>query len=83
MILRATRTFYRQKETGKIEPPIEVIERMLPFPTMIEEGWKGGGMGGEYTSIRSGVVGGIESFTQSMTAGGVRVIMLNELASDC
>jgi hypothetical protein len=56
---------------------------MLPFPTMIEEGWKGGGMGGEYTSIRSGVVGGIESFTQSMTAGGVRVIMLNELASDC
>jgi hypothetical protein len=44
---------------------------MLPFPTMIEEGWKGESMGGDYTCIRSGVVGGIESFTQSMTAGGV------------
>ena len=84
-MLGATRTLCKRKEPGKTESPTEVTRRAKPLPTMMEEGHEGGGGWEEVRIPASGVVWkeAPESAIQSAEeAGGVRVVVLKDPASD-
>ena len=81
----ATRTLCKRKKSGRTESPTEVTGIAEPSPTMIEEGQKGGGGWVEVRIPASGVVWkeAPESAIQSAEeAGGVRVVVLKDPASD-
>jgi hypothetical protein len=55
----ATRTLDKRKGPGRTASPTEVTGRAEPFPTTIEDGREGWGIGGrQSTCVRGGVVGG-------------------------
>jgi hypothetical protein len=69
---------------GRAESPTEVIGRADPLPTTMDEGSVEVGGRTEVKLLASKVVWleAPESTTQSVTARGVKVIVLKELTSD-
>jgi hypothetical protein len=70
---------------GRAESPTEVTERADPLPTTMDEGLVEVGGRTEVKLPASEVVWlkAPESAIQSVTTGGVKVMVLKELANDC